>query len=304
MELLKKLIEIPGVSGEESKVSEFVIDYVKNHKDEWQTRPEIIYGEGFQDCIILKFGKPRLAAFAHMDSVGYHVKYGKELIKIGGPFVNAGDDLIGEDSIGKIECKLEVDDENKKLFYRYFRQIETGTSLTYKPVFIDKHDHIQSCYLDDRLGIWVLLKIAEKITDGILVFSCWEEHGGGSVSFLTKYIYEKFNISQAIICDITWVTDGVKKGSGVAISQRDKYIPRKTFFNKIVQIARTNHINFQTEVEDSGGSDGSEIQRSPYPVDWCFIGAPELNNHSPKEIVYKSDIDAMIKLYELLFISL
>ena len=37
-----------------------------------------------------------------------------------------------------------------------------------------------------------------------------------------------------------------------------------------------------------------------YPWDWCFIGAPEDNVHSPDEKVFKSDIDAMVQLYKKL----
>jgi di/tripeptidase len=53
-------------------------------------------------------------------------------------------------------------------------------------------------------------------------------------------------------------------------------------------------------VEGTGGSDGKEIQASPYPIDWCFIGAAELNVHSPDEKVMKFDIECMRKLYAYL----
>ena len=33
------------------------------------------------------------------------------------------------------------------------------------------------------------------------------------------------------------------------------------------------------EVENAGGSDGNALQRSLYPFDWCFVGAPE--DHVP-----------------------
>ena len=36
-----------------------------------------------------------------------------------------------------------------------------------------------------------------------------EEHGGGSVGYLAKFIYEKYGVKQAHISDITWVTEGV-----------------------------------------------------------------------------------------------
>ena len=62
--------------------------------------------------------------------------------------------------------------------------------------------------------------------------------------------------------------------------------------------------DFQLEVESSGGSDGNEIQKSPYPINWCFIGAPEQNVHSPNEKVHKSDIQAMLELYKYLMENL
>ena len=81
---------------------------------------------------------------------------------------------------------------------------------------------------------------------------------------------------------------------------RDSGIPRRKYINKIVKLAKESNINFQLEVESSGGSDGNEIQKSPYPIDWCFIGAPEQNVHSPKEKVHKNDIQSMVDIYKYL----
>ena len=54
---------------------------------------------------------------------------------------------------------------------------------------------------------------------------------------------------------------------------------------------------FQLEVEGFGSSDARELQSSPYPFDWCFVGAPESGVHSPREKVFKADIESMIGLY-------
>ena len=70
--------------------------------------------------------------------------------------------------------------------------------------------------------------------------------------------------------------------------------------NKILDIARKSEIPFQLEVEDAGGSDGNELQKSNYPWDWCFVGAPEDNVHSPNEKVHKKDISSMVNLYKQL----
>jgi putative aminopeptidase FrvX len=89
-------------------------------------------------------------------------------------------------------------------------------------------------------------------------------------------------------------------GKGVVISIRDSGIPRRSYVNKIIELASKSGIPFQLEVEGSGGSDGQSLQRSPYPIDWCFIGAPEDFVHSPDELVSKKDIESMIALYRFL----
>ena len=298
--LLKDLQSIHAPAGDESKMKDFLIDYVEKNKKKWKVKPELIHGEDFQDCLILKFGKPRTAIFAHMDSIGFTVRYGKELVKLGGPRISSGTKLIGEDSKGKIETELLSNNETKKISYVLNREIDRGTNLTFKPNWREDDDFIQNCYMDNRLGIWNALKVAETLEDGVIVFSCWEETGGGSVGYLGKYIYEKWGVRQALISDITWVTEGIPHGKGVAISMRDSGIPRKSYVRKIIDIATKNMIQFQLEVEDSGGSDGNGLQKSSYPFDWCFVGAPEDNVHTPDEKVHKGDVNEMVSLYKVL----
>jgi len=298
--LLKDLQAIHAPAGNESPLRDFVIDYVEKNKANWKVQPDLVYGDGFQDCLILRFGNPRTAIFAHMDSIGFTVRYGKELIKLGGPRLISGTQLVGEDSKGAIETELVVNEDNTKTSYKLNREIDRGTNLTFKPNWRDDGDYIQNCYMDNRLGMWNALKVAETLEDGVIVFSCWEETGGGSVGYLGKYIYEKWGVRQALISDITWVTEGVPHGEGVAISMRDSGIPRKSYVRKIIDIATRNKIKFQLEVEDSGGSDGNGLQKSSYPFDWCFIGAPEDHVHTPDEKVHKGDVAEMVKLYEVL----
>jgi putative aminopeptidase FrvX len=304
MKLLKEMCKVQAPSGNEAAMTTFVLNYIKKNKKNWKVQPEIYSGDGFQDCIVLVFGKPRTAIFAHMDSIGFTVRYGKELVKIGGPRIIDGMKLVGEDSKGKVETKLKVVTDKKtnevKIEYDYTRTLDRGTELTFKPNWRETADYVQCCYMDNRLGVWNALKVAETLQDGVICFSCWEEHGGGSVSYLQKFIYEKYSVKQAIISDITWVTPGVPHGKGVAISLRDSLIPRRSYVNRIIEIAKKSKVPYQLEVEGSGGSDAKELQMAEVPWDWCFIGAPEDNVHTPDEIVYKKDIDAMVKLYCML----
>jgi putative aminopeptidase FrvX len=302
-ELLEELIKVRGASGDEEAIRDFIIDYIEKNQSNWKIKPQLFYGEGFQDALVLVFGKPKTAVFAHIDTIGFTTGYNKDLIRIGGPKAIDGMHLVGSDSKGEIETELmiiEEDSGERILKYVFDREIDRGTNLTFKPNFRNNEKYIQSPYLDNRLGVWNALQVAETLENGVIVFSTYEEHGGGSVGFLGRFLYDKFNVHQALISDITWVTDGVQHAGGVAISMRDKGVPRKSFLNRIIGIANKNNVKFQLEVESAGGSDGTMLQNTDLAFDWCFIGAPEDNVHSPDEKVFIEDIDAMVELYEVL----
>ena len=303
MKLLKELCGVHAPSGNEIAMTEYLLDYIEKNKKNWKVQPEIIFGDGFQDCIMLKFGNPTTAIFAHIDSIGFTVKYNKEIVKIGGPRTIEGTKLVGEDSQGKFECELlviEYEDGPDRYEYVLEREIDRGTDLVFKREFIETDSHVQSCYMDNRLGVWNALQVAENLENGVICFSCWEEHGGGSVGYLARHMYENWGVRQALISDITWITEGVTDGDGVAISMRDSGLPRRSYINRIIALAKQGGIKYQLEVENAGGSDGNALQKSPYPFDWCFIGAAEHDVHSPTERVNKADVIEMVKLYEYL----
>jgi hypothetical protein len=277
----------------------FILNYVDENAKGWRTAPEIIAGSDFQDCLLLVFGIPKVAAFAHMDTTGFTARYQDQLIPIGGPEISGDEVVWGYDSLGEIECHLRLDDEGH-LFYDFGRGIDSGTSLVFKPEFHNNKSTIVSPYMDNRVGIYNLLKLAEELENGVLVFSCWEEHGGGTVPFLVKYLYETYKIQRMLISDVTWATDGVHLNEGVAISLRDRSIPRKSIVTQIIDLAKQHRINYQLEVEAYGSSDGREIQASPYPIDWCFIGPPVEHVHSNREKISKSDLESMMNFYRLL----
>jgi putative aminopeptidase FrvX len=296
MKLLKQLCEIHAPSGGEEAMRDFLLLYTDRHKRGWRVQPEVYFGENFQDCLVLAFGRPRTAVFAHMDTVGFTVRYGNQLLPVGSPDAPQGTVLVGADALGPVECTLEYDHDDHAL-YSFPRAIERGTTLTYKPDFQETKTAIQSPYLDNRLGLYTVLRLAETLENGVIVFSSWEEHGGGSVPYLAKFISDEWKIRQALIADITWATDGVHPGQGVAISLRDRNIPRRSFIQRVIDIARNRKIDFQLEVEGMGSSDGRELQTSPYPIDWCFVGAPQEHPHTPHERVHKNDITSMLDLY-------
>ena len=181
MELLKKMCEIHAPSGEEFAMTKFLLNYISENQKDWKAQPTLHYGKGFQDNIIMVFGTPTTAIFSHLDSIGFTVKYNNEIVKIGGPVTTEGIELVGEDTKGKIEGKIIK--KEKELFIDFDREIDRGTSLTFKVNFRETKNFIQSCYMDNRLGVWNALEVAKSLENGIIVFSSWEEHGGGSVGY-------------------------------------------------------------------------------------------------------------------------
>jgi putative aminopeptidase FrvX len=297
-----ELLEIQSVSSDESNIKEFLLNFVIERKHSWKVSPEIHQGAELHDCLLLKFGNPRAAVFAHMDTIGFMSRYENQLVPVGGPEVIEGAVLVGKDSLGPIRCKLFIRDDH--IFHDFARAIDRGTLLSFEQDVQMDDEFIQAAYLDNRLGIYNALKLCETLENGWVVFSTYEEHGGGSMPYILRYIQETSPVNQALISDITWVTEGILHGKGVAISIRDKFIPRKKYIDRIIELAEKSKIQFQLEVEGHGASDGREIQFSPYAIDWCFIGAPEDNVHTPYEKVALSDLEDMIKMYQYLMAHL
>lgn len=298
--LLKLLCEIPATSGDEGKMKNFILEYMQTNADKWHKKPVIIQDDGFQDNLMFVFGEPKVALYAHMDSVGFTARYQNQLVSVGSPEPQNGDSLVGKDALGLIECNIQVDD-NGNAYHNFARPIDRGTLLTYKPNFTQQGDLVRSQSLDNRVGVFMLLELAKTMEDGVLVFSTYEEHGGGSVGYLASHLYHTFGITNNLIVDVTWNTDGVFLGHGPVVSLRDAYIPRKKFINKIVAFLDSHSLVYQKEVEEKGGSDGSELQRSPLPLDWCFLGVAVHNPHSSYEEANLFDI---VRLHSLLVVLL
>lgn len=308
MDLLEQLTRIQAPSGSEAPMKAFIKQYVQENAGNWRQRPVIYEGKHLQDCLILAFGQPRTAIFAHMDSIGYTAGYDQRLETIGKPQAQDGSILTGTDQKGSTDVILRVQEPGESipsgLSYEGDRALEPGAILTYKPHYQVLDSYIESPYIDNRAGVYTALKVAEDLQDGAICFSCWEEHGGGSVSYLARHLYEGLGVQQALIADITWATADIHHGQGPAVSLRDRGVPRQTFVNTVLSAADQSGVTYQREVEGDGGSDGLELQRSPYPFDWCFIGAAESNVHRPDETIHRDDLADMVNLYGHLMAAL
>ena len=95
-ELLKTLCSVHAPSSDESRMTKFLVEYIEKNRFSWRHKPHLIYGEDFQDCVMMVWGTPpRTAMIAHIDSVGYMVGYDKQLVPVGSPRCDDGTDLVG-----------------------------------------------------------------------------------------------------------------------------------------------------------------------------------------------------------------
>ena len=295
--LLEQLCCIHSPSGEEYRVRDFIINYVKQNSKNWRTKPQLLYGDDFQDNLILVFGEPKSAIISHIDTMGFTVSYNNEIIPIGSPDV---DEYFKLKSSPESNYNVYGEKKNGVCEIAGNTPLPVGTTLTFQNDLSVIDDFVLSPYLDNRLGIYIALKAAEQIKNGIIAFTAFEEHHSGGAELVPNYIYHKYNIRKIYVNDVTSVSNGIKFNEGAVISIRDVVIPRRKFVDEVIAIAQENTIKFQLEVEGVGASDGAVIQKMPYHIDWCFVGVAGENIHSQKEKVHKKDISEMIDFLRIL----
>ena len=291
MELLLNLQAIPGPSGDEGDIADYVAAYAEGIADVTVRR--------LGDLVLATRGKPRVAVFAHLDTIGFTQGYERDLIPIGGPRVE-GDEPIREVG-GPGEGRIRIRQKDNHPQWRVSGKAgQPGSRWVYAAPLKLKKKNVVGPYLDNRAGVWNALRTLDRCEDVAVVFTPGEEHSGRGALLGSRLIFEELQITRALISDITWHTKGIKNGKGPAISMRDRYLPRQRFLEAVLAAATESGIPFQREVESNGGSDGSWIERSTFPIDWIFIGAPQKLSHTPREECRISDLEAMVDLYAYL----
>lgn len=293
--LLQQLCAIHAPSGDEGAMTRFLLSWLKSHVAE----ASIIAGPAWHDNIMVIKGRPSVAVFAHIDSTGFTVRYDNKLVLIGGPEVHNAWELQAQMPTGELLPMRMVHTENL-LTVDAQQPLPVGTTVTFAPTWLETKNKVTSNYLDNRLGVFMAMNLLSTEQDVGVVFSTYEEHRGGAVPALLSYLVNHHGISNALICDVTWSTEGVIPGQGPAISMRDSRIPRQFFVRQLIASATKARCPFQLEVEASGGSDGAEVQSSPWLVDWCFVGPPVEQIHTPYETVHKTDVKECLHLYHVL----
>ncbi|MDI6772333.1 MAG: M42 family metallopeptidase [bacterium] len=341
LELLEVLTATPAVSGHEDRIIDLVVDCLRPHVDSLSV-------DGIGNVLAAKGGSrngPRLMIFAHMDEVGLCVKRIApdgflKVDRIGGinrkalvarPVLihtESGESIPG--TIGVMAHHLTPESERFKVpdipqLYvdvgaRTSEEVQrlgikVGDPITYENTFrVLANNRIRARALDNRIGLYVLLKSVEILGDEEL--PC-EFHAVGTVQ-------EEFNVRgslpavraiqpQAAICldvamscdtpDLAGETD-VRLGGGPVLKLMNFHgrgtlgglIPNPRLRSYIERVAGLDGVPLQRQASIGGLTDASFLQLENHGIPAIDLGIPMRFSHSPVETVDLADVEMGIRL--------
>lgn len=317
-DLIKKLTEANGVSGNEEEIREIIINEIKPYIDD-------IKIDALGNLIAVKKGTAKKIMFAaHMDEIGVMVTYidDKGFARFSSlGWVSQFYSLCQRVSfkngtVGTIfyEEKLE-EMKDLKLSKMYIdigavskedaeKKIHIGDTACFIGNARKEGDMIISKALDDRAGCAVLIKTIQNLSatenELYFVFTVQEElglRGAQTAAFQIKP-------DIAIAVDVTLTGDTpdcspmeVKCGKGPAIKIKDRsIICHQEVKRLLVDCAQKAGIQIQYEILENGGSDPGAIHLVAGGIPSGAISIPCRYIHSPNEMVDINDLEGAVKI--------
>ena len=225
--------------------------------------------------------------------------------------------------IGKKPIHLIREEQNSKVTYENL-WIDIGAkNQTEAMQMVSKGDYAYFCsdyeempnnlitgsYLDDQIGLNVLLKLAEQLYkkeilwDVFFVASNHEEIGMRGASVVAHKIKPEI----CICIDVTHATDypainvisdgDIKLGEGCVLAKGPNIYP--ALFKSLEETAIKNEIMYQVEVSPyQTGTDANVIQLSGEGVKTAVVSIPCRYMHTPHEICSKKDVEFAIRIID------
>lgn len=327
IKLLKRLCKCDGISGDEGKVRELIINEIKPYADS-------ITVDNLGNLLVHKKGKniakSKLMLSAHMDEVGLmvtditsdgYIKFdevgGIDRRVLLGKSVTLGKNKInGVIGVKPIHlCKGEENSRIPELSEMYIdigadskedalKYIKYGDSINFVSDFNVTSDSITSKALDDRFGCLVLVELikSELEYDMDFAFVVQEEVGlrGAKVAAFTVDPEFALVIETTTAADIPEVDENKQVcnlSNGAVISVMD----RRTIYDKEMialafECAEKLNIKAQYKRAVAGGNDAGVIHSSKSGVRTLAVSLPCRYLHSPNCVVNKQDCENMMML--------
>ena len=311
LELIKELCAIPGVSGREDAVREYIIGKIEGHAE--------YHVDALGNLIVFKKGKKpanhKVMLDAHMDEVGFIItgitpEGFLRFTKVGGidTRVALGRAVkVGEHGISGVLGVKPIHLLDKK--EEAEKYVSLGDSAWFDSAEFEMGDgFIKSKALDDRAGCAALIEMirGELEYDAWFSFSVQEEiglRGAGVAAFGIAPEY-------AIVVETTTAADisGVKGekrvcvcGEGGAVSFMDRStLYGRELYNKAFEVADKYGIPCQTKTLVAGGNDAGAIHKSRGGVKVLTVSVPCRYLHSPSCVIKYSDAENSLKLIKAL----
>lgn len=323
MDILFKLMNEYGISGDEGRVRKIIENEIKKYVDTTRV-------DKTGNLIAVKKGTtPRIMLAAHMDEIGLIIKSiepegriyfttlgGLDPMSLIGQRVNIGNvtgiittDVLIDGNIVEQLPHLEtmfIDTGLNKIELSV-HGVEIGSyiSLIQESGMLGMSDIIFGKALDDRVGCYILLELAKlckNVKNEInYVFTVQEEiglYGARTASY-------SIEADWAIAVDVsnTYEKKGLRiLGNGPTLLIRDsEMIGNRSINSWLLDISKHKKIPIQKDVSDGGTTDALSISLSHGGTPTTTIGIPVKNIHTTFGIASKRDIENCIKLiHELL----
>lgn len=313
---IRTLVDLPGVSGNETAVSEYIKGQLLPYADK-------VYTDTLGNLVAVRKGEgPKVMLMAHMDEIGLVANFVDEKgfvwvsavggvdakMVIGRPvkFENGvlGVFITGDEKKEKLtvaDCFVDIGAANRE---EALRRIEIGMTAGFLSETFETGNKIVSNALDDRVGCYCLMETLRRVKDTTCevyaVFTVQEEVGlrGAKVS--------GFEIAPdvAIAVDVTLSGDypegeetAAAIGKGTAIKLRDRSaICNKEIVEDLENLASRKGIAAQRDVLSAGGTDIGSVQLLGKGVRVGGLSIPVRYCHSAVEMADRGDIEATIAL--------
>ena len=328
--VLKDLCMLPGVSGNEDAVREYILGEAKKHADEVKVDR---MGSVIAVKRAKKEGAPTVMFDAHMDEVG--------MIVLG---VNSNG-LISYDTVGGIDARVVVskhvligenrvpgvigakaihlqsaEDEKRVLGHSELyidigakdqasaeKLVKSGDYVSFDSQWVEFGDGlVKAKALDDRVGCYTMLRLLENDypVNIVCCFTVQEEtglRGGRTAIFAVDSVPDCAIALEGTTANDLGMVDPWEKvcrvGGGAVISFMDRSsIANTALFDMLRAAAANNGIAWQLKNKVAGGNNAGAMQTVKGPVATCTISVACRYIHSPSSVAKLSDIDAQYLL--------
>lgn len=330
---LEALCQLPGVSGREQAVREYIIDQIRELADEIIVDPT-------GSVIALKKGArsggKRLMVSAHMDEVGLIVTRVCDdgmlrFANVGGidPRVLCGRTVLVGDKripgvIGVVPVHLSSGEEKSRVPKIENMTIDIGASsgeearahvrpgdvCVFDTAFEQFGDGlIKAKAIDDRAGCAIMIELMKQEFPGDVYFTfvTMEEVGlrGSTCAAFTVAPDMAIVLESTTAADIAGVSKDaqvcrVRQGAVISFMDRSTIYDRE-LFELALSTGKEKGIAVQVKEAVAGGNDAGAIHKSRGGVRTLAISLPCRYLHAPASVIAKSDFEASYELaYELI----